>query len=232
MNILTKNNILRNFLVCRKCSAFSNILENRWCSMGYDEMYSEIVSQDRDWLIDKERIRAIIKLELKPIAADRILEIGRNKGEFVKYFQQFAPETYGIDINKSAVRNKVTEKIFLMGATKMGFKDGFFNKIYSSHTIEHISESSKLFSEINRLLKPNGRVVLIYPFELFRGMAALRTAWQSTGSIFKAKKLHVHTYCPKKIKRLINDKDMVHIYSKLFFARTPQWLTVLEKKNA
>jgi ubiquinone/menaquinone biosynthesis C-methylase UbiE len=187
--------------------------------------YSEVVRQKKDLLMDKEKIRGIIEKNLMPIAKERILEIGCNVGDDVKYFQEYA-DIYGIDSNKDAIINKVTKNILLRDAVNSDFPDESFDKIYSSHAIEHIQDKYKLFGEMDRILKPVGKLILIYPFELFRGMATIRVALQVK---IAPHRIHLHIYYPRKIEKIIKQTRLIHLYSKFFFARTPQWLTVLTK---
>ncbi|MFH1290364.1 MAG: hypothetical protein ABIH92_03070, partial [Nanoarchaeota archaeon] len=81
----------------------------------------------------------------------------------------------------------------------------------------------------DRTMKKGAVAVLIYPWELFRGMAALRTALKSHGSLSASRKLYVHKLNPGKIRKYISRTSLKHKKSKLFFALLPQYMTVLQK---
>lgn len=179
---------------------------------------------ENDWLINKQTIRDRLKSSLCPKWTDKILDVGCDGGSLVKYFQQFA-DVYGIDINKT---NELVRNVSQQDATKTNFPDNHFDKIYSSHCIEHIVDSYLLFWELSRILKAEGTVVLIYPFELFQGMVALRLAYRMRTAPWM---VHRQIYYPRKIINIIRETNLTHINSKLFFAKTPQWLTVLKKRG-
>ena len=44
------------------------------------------------------------------------------------------------------------------------FKDNSVDKVYFSHTIEHLEEHKKPMEEVHRILKKGGKLVLIYPW--------------------------------------------------------------------
>ncbi|MEM4325817.1 MAG: class I SAM-dependent methyltransferase [Candidatus Pacearchaeota archaeon] len=80
-----------------------------------------------------------------------------------------AKKVYGGDISPEAInyakkkyRNK---KLFfkVMDATKMPFKNNFFDVIISFETIEHISEYTEFLCECKRVLKKNGRIIISTP---------------------------------------------------------------------
>jgi len=188
----------------------------------YNSKFSETTSRSsslRKRLHDKK----IIKL-LKPGSDDIILEIGCNEGELVKLIRNFSHKVYGCDINKEAINNSSIKGLEIMPADSLIYKDNFFDKIISSHVIEHIADLKKAFGEIERVLKPNGVCVLIYPLEIWRGSNNMIQCWKIYGNPFYSRKLHIQRLSPKKIGKITNMK----IISKgIFFAPFPTYYTVL-----
>ena len=117
-----------------------------------------------------------------------------------------------------------------MDAIDTGFPDSFFDKIVCVHTIEHIQEISKAFEEMSRILKPTGLILLMYPFEIIRGINAIVDALVMSGPISKARKMHIHKLYPRKIVKQIAGKSLVHVKSNFFFDPWPAYLTILKKK--
>ncbi|HEB13351.1 MAG TPA: methyltransferase domain-containing protein, partial [candidate division CPR3 bacterium] len=101
------------------------------------------------------------KLNVRP--GERVLEIGCNRGRLLKKLQKQNIDAIGIDVNEKAVQKKVVDEVYLMDAENLEFEDESFDKIYSVHTIEHIPNLKKAIGEMDRVLKPGGRIVLIYP---------------------------------------------------------------------
>jgi len=166
---------------------------------------------------------------LFPQKEDRILEIGCNRGRLAQKVQKLAPQTYGIDLNKKAIDLGVTLNLQAMDATNLDFPDASFDKIYSVHTIEHVPNLKKVFSEMARVLKKNGRILLVYPAEPIRGLFAVSSSLLLGRN---PRQIHLHRLWPKKIiNEFIQGTTLRHVESKYaFFPFPPQYLTVLVKE--
>lgn len=171
--------------------------------------------------------KKITKL-LKPKSDDVILEIGCNQGELVSLLRNFSEKVYGCDINEEAIKNSSINGLDVMPVDDLIYKDNFFDKIISSHVIEHITDLEKAFKEIERVLKPNGLCVLIYPFEIFRGSNNMIQCWKIYGNPLYSRKLHVRKLSPKKIGKITN---METIKKGLFWAPFPTYFTVLRNSK-
>ena len=166
---------------------------------------------------------------LKPKPGDKILEIGCGRGFLAKEMQKIAPDTVGIDINTKAINSGVAKNLKIMDAIKMGFPADSFDKIYSCHTIEHVKEIDKFFKEIEKVLKPGGRALLVYPYEIIRGIGAINASLLMFGDIIHCRKIHVHKLNPKKIQKIIRGTKLKHAKSHFSLFLTPQYFTLLEK---
>lgn len=168
---------------------------------------------------------------LKPQQGERILEIGCARGVMTKRIQHLAPDTCGIDINEEAIRHSVTGNLFVMNAEKLEFQDESFDKIYSLHTIEHIPNPIKALSEMARVLKPGGAIVLFYPAEPIRGVFAIPAAIALFRDPFRARDVHLHRVTPAKIETWIKDLNLEYIKSDLDLFPAPQFFTLLRKRR-
>lgn len=172
---------------------------------------------------------SLVKKYVRPLSKDRILEIGCNRGKKVKRMQEIAPETYGIDVNKDAIANGVANNLRAMDATELNFPNEYFDKIYSTHVIEHIPNLHKAFFEIDRVLKPGGEAVLFYPAEPIRGLLALGAA----AMLFEnPRNIHVHKLHPKKIEQtFLPNTNLKHMKSEFLPFSFPffQYVTLLKK---
>ena len=172
-----------------------------------------------------------IKKNLDPQPEDIILEIGAGRGVMLKKMKKYSKQVKGIDVNPWSVALKECPDVSLQSATSLEFPDNYFDKIYTSNTIEHIPKTGLFFKEASRVLKPKGRIVVVYPWEIFRGMTALRDALFIFKNPFRARSLHVHKFCPAKIKEQIAGTDLFHLKSLLIRERFPQYLTILQKRG-
>lgn len=194
-------------------------------------MKNEIYNSKRYALINKGDNHLFKKVVeyLKPQLKDRILEIGCGRGFLTRRMQALAKDTMGIDINPEAVSAGVVPSLRVMDATKLEFPSESFDKIYSCHTIEHIPNLGKLFQEIERVLKPGGKILLVYPWELIRGMGAIGSSIIIFKNPFFCRRIHLHKLNPKKIKEIIKNYKLKHIESHFSLFRTPQYFTLLRK---
>ncbi len=166
---------------------------------------------------------------LQPRRNDRILEIGCGRGFLTQQVQQIAPATEGIDLNAEAIANAVTTGLLTMDARRLDYPDATFDLIYSFHAIEHIPDLRGAFAEMDRVLKPGGRILLVYPAEPIRGLYVVPTAIILFGNPLRARDIHIHKLSPWALRPLFAETTLRSIGSRLHLLITPQFITVLEK---
>ena len=115
--------------------------------------------------------------------------------------RRFAPGTIGVDVNPEAIAHAVTGGLRVMDARRLDFPPGAFDKVYSFHMIEHILNLGDAFAEIDRVLRPGGRAMLVYPAEPIRGLDVVPTAIRLFGNPLRARDLHVHKLSPRGSRR-------------------------------
>ena len=172
-----------------------------------------------------------IRKHLVPHKGDKILEVGCRRGLLVKKMQELGVDAYGIDINSQAIVNGEAKNLSVADATALPFADASFDKIYSIHTIEHIPNIRRVFQEMARVLIPGGKIILVYPSEIIRGMFALPAAIMVYKKASLCRTLHVHKLFPKKIKELIRGLRLQYVESHFPVLLLPQFLTVLQKNG-
>jgi SAM-dependent methyltransferase len=182
--------------------------------------------------IEVDRHLGRVHKYLKPAASDRILEIGCGRGYLTQKVQAFAPATTGIDVNAEAIDNAVTTGLRVMDARTLDFPDATFDKIYSFHAIEHIPDLPRVFREIDRVLKPGGSALLLYPAEPIRGLYVIPTAMILFGNPLRARDIHIHKLTPRSLRPFFARTSLRSAGSVLHFFLTPQFITVLEKPVA
>ena len=168
---------------------------------------------------------------LKPEASDRILEIGCNTGWLARRLMNYSKHVVGIDVNIAGLRIANMRNLLCMNIANMGFADDSFDKIICVHTIEHVQEVNEAFEEMSRILKPSGSIILIYPFEIIRGICAIGGALAMCSSLLKARELHVHKLYPRKISKLVAGNGLCPKGSIMFIDPLPAYLTILEKRE-
>lgn len=110
--------------------------------------------------------------KLKSNTNQLILDIGVGFGVYTNYLLKMSPNYIGIDVNRDSLnktRNTHDQKIdcIQMSAENIGFEENSFDNIVMIEVLEHLPDPKKSFKEINRILKPGGRIIFTAPNKLF-----------------------------------------------------------------
>jgi ubiquinone/menaquinone biosynthesis C-methylase UbiE len=179
--------------------------------------------------IEVERHLGRVQHFLQPAATDQLLEIGCGRGFLTRRVQAIAPLTRGIDLNPEAIANGITQHLEVMDAEHLAFGDESFDKIYSFHAIEHIPDLAAAFREIDRVLRPGGSALLVYPAEPIRGLYVVPTAMILFGNPWRAREIHIHKLTPRRLRPYLAGTELQVARSRLDLFITPQFMTLLTK---
>ncbi|MEM2888478.1 MAG: class I SAM-dependent methyltransferase [Candidatus Bathyarchaeia archaeon] len=125
-------------------------------------------------LIDADRSKKAVKILEGIIASHsnmemKILEIGCGSGEFLERVARLSEriKVWGVDISKLAI-DKVKQKGFEgfaldISRQKTPFPDNFFDVIYAGDVVEHLFDPDFMISEVKRVLKDGGFMILSTP---------------------------------------------------------------------
>ena len=157
----------------------TQIIEEKEAKM-YDDLINKISNQittllgDTRWL-HEERMNYLtnkvkeIKEELKrPII---VLDVGCGDGIVTSYIVTCLEEEdklYGVDydpVRLKRLSSKLKIEIIEGDATKLPIQDNFADIINIHHVLEHIPEEEKAISELKRVLKPDGYLIIGVPNE-------------------------------------------------------------------
>ncbi|MDD5528283.1 MAG: class I SAM-dependent methyltransferase [Patescibacteria group bacterium] len=113
----------------------------------------------------RKKVWQAIAEYLQPyLAADSILELGAGYGDFINQIK--APNKYALDINPQAAGYCGADVKFIHSdLSQISLPNGSIGAIFASNLLEHLNDAKLeiLFSEINRVLKPGGKVIFIQP---------------------------------------------------------------------
>jgi len=150
--------------------------------------YSEI-SHGRSMNITRERMRMV---GLVPRGSG-VLDVGCGVGDNGRFFVEKRGCRYtGIDVSRTALamgRRKYHHKRFRLvrgDMARLPFRKGSFDAVVSTYAIEHLVEPARAFSEMARVTRPGGRVILMSPAVEFPftipvsyGSRALNPLWRA-----------------------------------------------------
>jgi ubiquinone/menaquinone biosynthesis C-methylase UbiE len=108
--------------------------------------------------------QAVKELGLKK--GDKILDLGCGNGRLLQVLKGYQIDYTGLDISKDLVEIAQDiypkEKFIVSDLVKMPFKDNQFDSVISIATLHHLPGTKRkdALIEINRILKPDGRILL------------------------------------------------------------------------
>lgn len=94
-----------------------------------------------------------------------LLDVGCGNGEYLYLAKKIGYNVIGLDLleNRLQRASRFSKNIIQGDARNIPFKDDFFEVILCSEVLEHVSNQQKVISEISRVSKLNGRLVLSVP---------------------------------------------------------------------
>ena len=110
--------------------------------------------------------------QLKLNQDESILEIGCGAGYAMKLLLEHkaVSQVVGLDISKSILRSakirnryeigKGRAKLLQSDANHLTFQDGYFTNVFSIHSVYFWDSLPETISEINRILKPGGTIII------------------------------------------------------------------------
>lgn len=103
----------------------------------------------------------------KPIG--KVLDIGTGSGDFIRLIQPVFRENTqitGIDPSEEALaearhlNNSANVEFLKMEGEKLGFSDDSFDVVCLSNAMHHLADPTKTFSEMKRVAKPGGYILI------------------------------------------------------------------------
>jgi 2-polyprenyl-3-methyl-5-hydroxy-6-metoxy-1,4-benzoquinol methylase len=151
----------------------------------------------------------INKLNLKP--NDTVLDAGCGLGRHLRHLARIPKlNIYGIDKNTWALRETgksmeampdALSKEYLVSIAdinKLPFSDASFDCIICSEVLEHIPDHKKAIQELDRILKPQGTLVVSVPRYF-----AERICWFISHDYYSEEGGHVRIYKKKQLYRML-----------------------------
>jgi dolichol-phosphate mannosyltransferase len=131
-------------------------LRNSIASADYDARgYDSVVPLQRYW--QRRRYQVITKMAA---GATRVLDVGCGSSRIIG-----SGQLVGLDIVLAKLRyaRRYGNPLVHGSIFALPFKDGVFDCVICSEVIEHIPADEKVFSELERVLEPGGRLILGTP---------------------------------------------------------------------
>lgn len=97
----------------------------------------------------------------------------------MEFLRQLGWHVEGLDLDPTAVKVASSRGLAIhLGSLKeQNFPDQSFDPVVSSHVIEHVHDPVGLLGECRRILRPDGKLVIITPNIASWGHAWFRSNW-------------------------------------------------------
>src|ERR1041385_7358606 len=130
------------------------------------------VEQSHWWHIGRRRILSTFVENICREVTDRrprILDVGCGTGANLLMLSKYG-DAEGVDLSEDAVavcRERGLENVKLGAAEKLPYEDGTFDLVTALDVVEHLDDDLGGLSEMRRVLRPGGRVLLFVPTFMF-----------------------------------------------------------------
>ena len=111
--------------------------------------------------ISRRALLQSIRTHAKEISGGRLLDVGCGGKPYKRLFS--VEEYIGLDIEESGHDHSSSDIDIFYDGTTIPFGDEDFDHVFSSEVFEHVFNLNKLLSEINRVTKQNGTLLITLP---------------------------------------------------------------------
>ena len=167
---------------------------------------------------------AKIRVRLGLISGGKILDVATGSGEFINTLMKTLKDYHcfvGIDISKKDLESAKKRfrgkpvKLMEMNAESLEFDDDYFDTVSMAYSLHHLERIDKVLSEMRRVLKPGGN--LIIQEEFFDGTQneaqktnMLQHAWEAQIDSLLGE-IHNKTLTKHRIEEIIRDLQLESI---------------------
>lgn len=170
----------------------------------------------------KKLVRYLINkyMSTKQSEYTTLLDIGAGTELYLKLFFQHGLLTYGIDLQNN-IQSTIFSKINILPCDlevdSIPFKDNIFNYIFCKSTIEHVQNTNNLLSQSWRVLKPNGKIIILTP------------SWEYNYKWFYDDPTHIKPFCRKGLQDALRINKFKNIKVEYFYHLPYTWNNIYGK---
>jgi 2-polyprenyl-3-methyl-5-hydroxy-6-metoxy-1,4-benzoquinol methylase len=140
----------------------------------------------------------------------RVLDVGCGEGYFTAQMQQAGAVALGVDVSEEALRRARSRhpqlQLRALGESETWpFADASFDLVWAGEVIEHVADTARWLSEVRRVLRPRGELVLSTPAHGRVGLLALALSGRRFDRHFDPLSDHLRFYSARSLRRLLDD---------------------------
>jgi len=185
----------------------------------YNEVAEEFYQTRRKYSPELEELKSYIK------AGEKVLDLGCGTGRLYEIFKDKNIDYTGIDFSENLIKiakEKYGDRFIVGDILSLPFPDKNFDSIWSIAVLHHIPSDElrkRVLTEIKRILKPSGRVII--------------TCWKIKSFFrkdifipFHGKKRYYHVFTRRELKKLF-EKSGFKIEESRFLKRNNKKTNIL-----
>lgn len=144
---------------------------------------------------------------------DKLLDVGCGRGDFLKGFKDVGLDAYGLDREKShsSILENIEVKYSNIESDSFPFESNMFDVVFTKSVIEHIFDPENFMKECCRVLKPQGRIIIMTP------------DWISQMKIYYDDYTHRQPYTVTAVKDILNIFGFKKVSSEIFYQLPVLW---------
>ena len=166
-----------------------------------------------------ERLRERRAFLLAHVAAgERVLDLGCGAGEFSEALLAAGALPIGVDVAAEALRRAAGRapgldlRLWRDGAP-LPLHDGSVDTVWAGEVVEHVVDLAPWLSEVRRVLRPHGTLLLTTPHHGPLTLARLALSSRRFAAHFEPRSDHVRFFSPRTLRGLLDDLgfDVTHL---------------------
>ncbi len=139
-----------------------------------------------------------------------VLDLGCGEGRFAAELERAGAEVIAVDVaeeplRRARVRHPSMDLRLLRSESQWDLKDSSFELVWAGEVIEHVADTAGWLSELRRVLRSGGTLVLSTPAlgrrELLRALLSRRTF----AELFDPRSDHLRHYSAQTLRSLLED---------------------------
>jgi len=130
----------------------------------YEDVWAEAPQDPEPWAW--ERRRALLLAEVAP--GERVLDLGCGAGRFVAALRDAGADPVGVEIAAAALERARAnvpgaDLRLLEPDGRLPLEDASIDLVWCSEVLEHVPDTARLLSEVRRVMRTGGRLLLTTP---------------------------------------------------------------------
>jgi 2-polyprenyl-3-methyl-5-hydroxy-6-metoxy-1,4-benzoquinol methylase len=176
-------------------------------SRAYHEQLWETIPEGGEPVCFERRLRFLLG---RVRARDHVLDVGCGEGRFAAALARAGALVTGADVateplRRARERHPGLDLRLLEPEGAWPFADASFDVVWAGEVIEHVADTAQWLSELRRVLRPAGRLLLSTPDHPRAMLLALALSPRRFAAHFDPRSDHLRFYCARSLSRLLAD---------------------------